>query len=87
MVQREKNCSWIFLYWEIVVILHCHSGDRCWVLGDGGHYTSVPPSLQNRFKSVPLEAPLLLPRVGEIEDSTAGYSAIEGNTITNKFHY
>ena len=38
---------------KIVVPLHCHSSDGCWVLGDGGHYTSVPPSLQNRFKSVP----------------------------------
>ena len=44
-------------------------------------------SFLGRIRSVPLEAPLLLPRVGEIEDSTAGYSAIEGNTITNKFHY
>ena len=41
----------------------------------------------NPYQVRSLRSPLLLPRVGEIEDSTAGYSAIEGNTITNKFQY
>ena len=45
-----------------VVTLHCHSGDRCWVLGDGGHYTSDSPSLQDRFKSVPYGPPPTPPR-------------------------
>ena len=50
---KRKECVIICSSEKDVVPLHCHSGDRCWVLGDGGHYTSVPPSLQVRFKSVP----------------------------------
>ena len=38
---------------EVQSTLSSETGDRCWVLGDGGHYTSVPPPFQNRFKSVP----------------------------------
>ena len=46
IVQGVKSCSWIFLYGEIVVTLHCHRKSP-------PSPRSVPPPFQVRFKSVP----------------------------------
>ena len=63
---------------EVQSTLQQNPGDRWWVLGDGGHYTSDSPSLQDRFKSVPLRPPSNSPEGERLKDSTAGYWAIKG---------
>ena len=78
IVQGVKSCSWIFLYGEIVVTLHCHRKSP-------PSHRSVPPPFQVRFKSVPYIEDICL-TIGSLQDSSAGYWAITGiyiQTSTN----